>query len=292
MGTDGTYNDKNYLFDEKDLSDVYDFYGLKSSTIIENDSAKDEVFNNISVKKELFSRNSEYSSLVPTTFEWYEGGNSIFVTGSFCQWKQFFLMKKESENTFSLTLNLPRGIHQYKFKVDGEWKYNPKFPVCNEGVFINNYIDTRKLEITIKNNDEGATALSTNITENYNDINKIPKKFSKHFLKANSELSQTEIHKDEQKEICNKVALVPIHYKNSMNINLISNQNKIGGKKYMEIKEKNILNDNLSYKNINIAPKEQINHLESKNVKNDLIISAVSSRYRFKYITFVYYKPK
>lgn len=287
MGTDETSSKKNDSFYENDLNNVNDFYGLKSSSKIDNVSFKDEENDSLS-RKELYSKTSGYNAIFPTTFEWDNGGNSVFVTGSFCQWKQFFLMKKDSSKNFVLNLNLPRGIHQYKFKVDGEWKYNPKFPICNDGGNINNYLDTTNLEITIKTNDEGITAISTNITENNNDPSKASKKYSKNLLKVNSELSQNQ----NQNEFFDKITTVPIHFKKTMNLDLITNQNNIGIKKYMSIKEKNVLSDNLSFKKINTAPIEQINHLNSKNLENQSIICAVSSRFRYKFTTFVYYKPK
>ena len=287
MGTDETSSKKNDSFYENDLNNVNDFYGLKSSSKIDNVSFKDEENDSLS-RKELYSKTSGYNAIFPTTFEWDNGGNSVFVTGSFCQWKQFFLMKKDSSKNFVLNLNLPRGIHQYKFKVDGEWKYNPKFPICNDGGNINNYLDTTNLEITIKTNDEGITAISTNITENNNDPSKASKKYSKNLLKVNSELSQNQ----NQNEFFDKITTVPFHFKNTMNLDLITNQNNIGIKKYMSIKEKNVLSDNLSFKKINTAPIEQINHLNSKNLENQSIICAVSSRFRYKFTTFVYYKPK
>jgi len=287
MGTDETSSKKNDSFYENDLNNVNDFYGLKSSSKIDNVSFKDKENDSLS-RKELYSKTSGYNAIFPTTFEWDNGGNSVFVTGSFCQWKQFFLMKKDSSKNFVLNLNLPRGIHQYKFKVDGEWKYNPKFPICNDGGNINNYLDTTNLEITIKTNDEGITAISTNITENNNDPSKASKKYSKNLLKVNSELSQNQ----NQNEFFDKITTVPIHFKNTMNLDLITNQNNIGIKKYMSIKEKNVLSDNLSFKKINTAPIEQINHLNSKNLENQSIICAVSSRFRYKFTTFVYYKPK
>jgi len=289
MGTDETSSKKNDTFSENDLNDVYDFYGLKSSSMIENVSLKDEEYDSLS-RKELCSKTSGFSSLFPTTFEWDNGGNSVFVTGSFCQWKQFFLMKKDSSKNFVLNLNLPRGIHQYKFKVDGEWKYNPKFPTCNDGGNINNYLDTTNLEIIIKNNDERTTAISTNITDNNNN-DKVSKKHSKNILKVNSDLSQSQtLNKEEL--IFDKITTVPSNFKNPMNIDLITNQNNIGIKKYVNIKEKNILSDNLAFKKIKIAPIEQVNHLNSKNIENQSILCAVSSRFRYKFTTFVYYKPK
>ena len=146
------------------------------------------------------------------------------------------------------------------------------------------------MEITIKNNDEGTTAISTNITDNNNDPSKASNKYSKNILKVNSELFQNQTQN--KNEFFDKITPVPIHFKNTMNLDLITNQNNIGIKKFMNIKEKNVLSDNLSFKKINTAPIEQINHLNSKNLENQSIICAVSSRFRYKFTTFVYYKPK
>lgn len=291
MGTDETSDKKTDSSYINDLSDVSDFYGLKSKSI-ENVSNQDEQFYTRTLKKDSESKTSELNNLIKTTFEWDGEGNSVYVTGSFCKWNQFFLMRKDSEKNFNLTLNLPRGYHQYKFKVDGEWKYNTKFPICNDYGYINNYLDTTNLEITVKNNnDEGITAISTYETDNCIDISKISRKYSKNQINTNSDLNQFKNQKQNLEKICGKITSIPIHYKNSMNIDLITNQNKIGSNKYFKINENNAMSDNLAYKKINVAPNEQINHLNSKLSKDETNIWAVCSRYRYKFTTFVYYKP-
>ena len=146
------------------------------------------------------------------------------------------------------------------------------------------------MEIIIKNNDERTTAISTNITDNNNN-DKVSKKHSKNILKVNSELSESQTLNKKELQF-DKTATVPINFKNPMNLDLITNQKNIGIEKYMNIREKNILSDNLSFKEINTAPIEQRNHLNSKNIENQPIICAVSSRFRYKFTTFVYYKPK
>ena len=290
MGTEETTNKKDNSFDFDELADVSDFYGLKSSS--KNISYKEEEINSRKMKKDSDSKSSEYFSLIPTTFEWDGGGKSVYVTGDFCKWEQFFLMKKKSESKYILTINLPRGYHQYKFKIDGEWKYNNKYPTCNDDGNINNYLDTTNSDKTVKNSDEGATAISTNFTDNNIEISKIPKKVSKNLFKVNSELNQEQKKIQDMKKLDRKVPKIPIEYSNSMNINLKSNQNKLGAKNFLKINENNILSDNLSFKTLISTPSEQINHLESKNNKNKSVVVAVSSRYKFKFITFVYYKPK
>ena len=87
---------------------------------------------------------------VPTLFEWREGGNIVYVTGSFCGWSQFFIMAKNANGVFQLTLELPKGFHQYKFKVDNQWRYSGAFPVINDNGNVNNYVDTTKWESPIK----------------------------------------------------------------------------------------------------------------------------------------------
>jgi 5'-AMP-activated protein kinase regulatory beta subunit len=51
--------------------------------------------------------------------------------------------KRPGGNEFTLTKMLGRGVHQYKFIVDGDWRFAPDYPTMrdNQGN-INNYVDT------------------------------------------------------------------------------------------------------------------------------------------------------
>ena len=79
---------------------------------------------------------------IDTKFEWDEGGNVVYVTGSFCEWNKFYLMNKNDEGKYSITIPLPRGFHQYKFKVDDVWTYSKKQPKFEDNGNVNNCIDT------------------------------------------------------------------------------------------------------------------------------------------------------
>ena len=289
MGVDNSSSieSKNNLFDEENLSD---YYGLETKSTENNDILDKYSKFNLSTEtnKEESNVTSEKSTLIPTTFEWDKGGNNVYVTGSFCNWKQFFLMKKNNLGSSILTLNLPKGNYEYKFKVDGEWKFNEKFPTCNNSGNINNYLDTSNWEITVKNTDERTTAQSSNNTDNNSNYEK-NKNFAKVKLKKYSD------YKPNKNEFNEKVPELPSHYNNYENINLLSNQKYIGNEKYLKISENDILSDNLSYKNIRNIYHEQINHLiikdDKKFTKKDLVCT-ISSRYRLKYTTFLYYKPR
>lgn len=295
MGLDSSSDNSNFVFEDENSSF---YYGLPSSKS-EDDSQRTQKTNN-NLEEEIIAQTDESNIIskkkirIPVTFEWDKGGNNVYVTGNFCNWNQFFLMKKDKNGKFNLNLNLPKGIYQYKFKVDEEWEYNEKFPTCNENGFINNYIDTNNLQNEPKIIEETTnTRNSTNTTDN-NDYSKISKKSKNYSYLKQKNYTNYIPNKDEMKE---KIPELPIQYKSCININLFSNQNNIGNKKFIRIRERNILSDNFSFKNIEIIHHDQINHLNLNNKqfinKNNIyknIISSVTSRYRNKYTTFVYYK--
>jgi hypothetical protein len=307
MGVDNSCENSNqYLFEEDEISD-YD--GLKSNASEEKEEEDEYIdFSKLNFDseqthkiKELSNATSEKIEKIPITFEWDNGGNTVYVTGSFCNWKQDFLMKKEKFNRFLLTLNLPKGYHQYKFKVDNEWKYNEKFPTCDDGGNINNYLDTTNWEITVNKTDEGTTIYSTNITDN--DLSKLSKMFKEQ--SKNSAYFKMKRYSDyipNKDEFSEKIPEIPNHYQNNMNINLLTNQNNLGNTHFLKISENNIMSDNIAFKNIVNIYHEQTNHLRTNinnKEKNDNIdddnkpiICSISSRYRLKFTTFVYYNTQ
>ncbi|RIB10295.1 Carbohydrate-Binding Module Family 48 protein, partial [Gigaspora rosea] len=54
---------------------------------------------------------------VPTIITWSQGGNNVYVTGTFNEW-----WKRNIRLYFTTVLNLPPGTHKLKFVVDDEWK--------------------------------------------------------------------------------------------------------------------------------------------------------------------------
>ena len=294
MGTNSITNDQNsiFLFDDDNISLYYGLITNKSETEEEEqniDNIKNIFLEEKEKNKKPKSNISGVETLkVPVTFEWDGGGNNVYVTGNFCNWKQFFLMKKEENGKFILNLNLPKGKYQYKFKVDEIWKFNDKFPTINENGNINNIIDTTNLEINYENMEGKATRANTSNNEN-NENSKSKKYLSK---SKNNSFVRQKLYSNyipKKDEFQGKVTHITFKSKSCLNFS----KNKIGDNKYIEIQEKNILSDNNSYKNIAIVPNTDIDHLNIKNRinNNNNIISSVPIRYRRKYTTFVYYKP-
>ena len=86
---------------------------------------------------------------------------------------------------------------------------------------------------------------------------------------------------------------VPYSYNYMYNIDLISKQRFIGKRKYYEPKENNMLEDNCSYKKIGILPSIEINHIYCNDsiISGERVLCSSFTRYRNKFITYLYYKP-
>lgn len=289
------YNNDNSLIAEN-ISTFYDKEEDKRNMIyirnrfkkLQNEENKNDSMNN--------------NHKIPTMFEWSFKGNSVYLTGSFCNWQEFFLMKKDEHGIYRLILDLKRGFHQYKFKIDNEWKYNQNFPTYNDNGFINNYIDTSNWEINgeYENEEINNSIFSASDIDliNYMKEKNINLKLSKEFYKAmiyygnyiplNNELENTG----------------PIFYyqviMDCINKDIKNNDNdnekdkKILIREKIRNKQKNIIyykNENNMFIYNNKLKHEQINHLHLKKIKyNNPLRNAVISRFRLKYTTFVYYK--
>ncbi|XP_057539192.1 sucrose nonfermenting 4-like protein isoform X1 [Amaranthus tricolor] len=66
----------------------------------------------------------------PTRFVWPHGGRRVFLSGSFTGWTEHILMSpmEGTPTAFQVICNLTPGYHQYKFNVDGEWRYDEHQP--------------------------------------------------------------------------------------------------------------------------------------------------------------------
>jgi len=59
---------------------------------------------------------------IPVVFTWNHGGNQVLLAASFNGWQAPIPMVR-SGNEFSVVHELPRGVHQYKFIVDDQWRF-------------------------------------------------------------------------------------------------------------------------------------------------------------------------
>ena len=283
-------------------------------------------------EKEESKNNMNYTNnnndKVPTMFEWSFKGNSVYLTGSFCNWQEFFLMKKDENGIFRLILDLNRGFHQYKFKIDNEWKYNKNFPIYNDNGYINNYIDTSDWEIkgeyekeeidrsifSISNTDfincMKDKSMNKNLSEEFyeammnygnyipleNEMEKIAPTFSYIFImnciNKNNEKKENKENKEKQENKENQGNQDNI-IKNKISLFSLQLKKKKSSKNN-RYKKENIYYNNDSNSMIiynNKIMHDQLNHYHLKKIKcNNPLRSSIISRYRLKFTNFVYYK--
>lgn len=87
--------------------------------------------------------------LVPTKFTWRLGGSHVFLCGSFTRWVETVPMTPEPSQpgTFTCTVHLNPGYHQFKFIVDQEWRHDPGMPAMPDPIGnVNNWLFVRKPE--------------------------------------------------------------------------------------------------------------------------------------------------
>lgn len=296
----GSKNSKEIKFRDNSLlsldENLADYNGIKTSEESLEEKKKINEQNNeenssIFIENDYLEMNKIDSNKIPVTFEWESGGNSVYLSGNFCNWNQFFLMEKNKNGKFTLTLHLNKGMIQYKFKVDNEWKYNEKYPTIDDNGYKNNFIDTTNWEISAEKSEETTNA-NTEISFRQNDN----KSFSLNYDFHNSQNNYCNYF-PKKNEMNDSTMKIPEEYNYEKNIDKNTRQDElgIGSKYYFASKENNIFGDNYSYKSINPVMPEQINHINYKkkyNNEESPIVCSIVSRHRLKFTTFVYYKKE
>jgi len=207
-----------------------DFTGIKTSKNKENSDEENST--------DTSNENEESKKRVPTLFEWKDGGENVFITGSFCDWNQRFILNKNKyTNHFDLLLYLPQGKYEFKFIVDNNWvcsnyynkitdeKNNTNNVIDNTNYFLKNYkyqkLKPYKSNSSINSNDE--IKENKNNNSNLNNTKKFEQKYGNNY----PEFSM--FNKTPQN--------IPIYYKYNMNLNFNTNQFKICDPQYLDIND-------------------------------------------------------
>ena len=258
--------------------------------------------------------NDNISNEIRTEFYWDEGGNTIYITGSFCNWEKFLIMEKNEKGIYTKTLMLPPGFYQYKFKVDDNWAYSkkqPKFEDNNGNV--NNFIDTTNYENSNQNKNEEKKVKSN---KDNKDLKKIKEEKQKKVKRNSSNNSIGNINNSNYSTyipLKGELSIKPLslpglyktHYILNEKKNKIIKERKFSQIEYVDHTNNSIRNStqNLSSSNYFVNNDPYVgfqnlyhihsNHLHSKEIvdpKN--AVTSIITRYRAKFSTFIYYKGK
>ena len=251
------------------------------------------------------------------TFVWSEGGNDVKLTGSFSDWKiQFQMTKDLNDNSFKLQLPLNNEIYQYKFIVDGIWKFSKNNPTTeDENGNINNILDNTK-NVLVERKESKKSEKKRNEDEKPKKTKKIYKKAKTTKNKKKSKIStktkttKTRTSTINKEKIIRNISIyqsqypsdddiVPLPLPNepyfeSFKLENFSNQKSIGNIKYYEFYDRYCFSFEASSRPIFVLGHVNLNHLISvkQNNNSQILKNSMSFRYREKATTFIYYKYK
>jgi 5'-AMP-activated protein kinase regulatory beta subunit len=212
------------------------------------------------------------TELVPTVFTWSGGGKSVFVTGSFNDWKEKLPLNM-SEKDFTLIRNLPPGTYQYKFVVDGKWVHAQDQPISTDiKGNTNNFVDVKPLNkgeclstLSMKGSGVSTSGSPPGVYNNYipDDINNV-------FSPISSSGSVSPTQRSNNSSRASIVPGLPPHLQRAL------------------------LNTTPPSDDPSLLPLPHhvmLNHLYILPKAEDITILGVTHRYRTKFVTTVLYKP-
>ncbi|KAG0763989.1 hypothetical protein G6F57_007785 [Rhizopus arrhizus] len=203
---------------------------------------------------------------VPTIITWTQGGNNVYVTGTFNGWKHKIKLVK-STHDFNAVLELPPGTHRLKFIVDDEWKCSNDLETATDpdGNLVN-YLQVMDEEQQDEE-EEDDDLVSTSTNDEYSSI--IPPELLKISEAAESELEMKPSIEWEKKQP--QPPTLPPHLdKVLLNSQTVSEED-----------------NSVLYEPNHVT----LNHLYACSIKDNVMALATTTRYRKKYVTTMYYRP-
>ncbi|EGF82354.1 hypothetical protein BATDEDRAFT_4916, partial [Batrachochytrium dendrobatidis JAM81] len=75
---------------------------------------------------------------IPIMINWPHGGRTVYLTGTFNNWKQKVKLSRSTDE-FSTVVDMSPGTHRFKFIVDDEWKCSEDLPITSgpDGNLVN-----------------------------------------------------------------------------------------------------------------------------------------------------------
>lgn len=81
---------------------------------------------------------------VPTVLHWSFGGSHVEVEGSWDNWTTRTQLQRSGKD-FTIIRLLAPGVYQYKYIVDGQWRYAPNLPAMYDDMGnINNVLEVQE----------------------------------------------------------------------------------------------------------------------------------------------------
>lgn len=269
-------NESNYDYDLKTQYLLQEYTNKNQSTNIQTETSED-------IKLIVSSENK-----IPFTFEWGEGGKNVKLAGSFLDnWKkQVEMTKNISTGFFEVTLDVPKGIHQFKFIVDKKWVCSTQYSIINDKNNANNIIDFTNYTHNINNNNK-------NYDIDKSHIKKKKKKKLKETIEFNSSFPKiSEVNSEPPGS--SKTYLLRFDLNNRSKQEYLESHFKYN----LELNKRKSIIENNTFKDISVFPHYQLSHIcynvgnENNGDKDNYIRTAITQRIKHKFLTIIYFSPK
>ncbi|KAL6713077.1 galactose metabolism-related protein [Lecanora helva] len=261
-----------------------------SNTTIEDDAAGDEL------QPYPFE---PPGGTVPTLLRWKQGGDKVYVTGTFAGWSRKFRMSKDhTTGHLSATLQLPPGTHHVKFIVDGEMQLSDELPTAVDYTnILVNYVevsadDIPKGQVEEQKVPEGVyppqvlhpgtdakdhapdAVGKTQIVEGEPQVEPV-------FWGKEGPRYLRDVDLPEQSQRYQRAAKAVNEFATPPGLPLFLGKSILNGTTPMK-------DDNSV---LNMPNHTVLNHLATSSIKNDVLATSITTRYKRKYVTTIVYKP-
>ncbi|KOC09544.1 snf1 kinase complex beta-subunit Gal83 [Aspergillus flavus AF70] len=245
---------------------------------------------------------------VPTIIEWTAPGDKVYVTGTFVNWEKKFRLHRSSESNpgvMSTRLNLRPGTHHLKFIVDGEMRAADSLPTAVD--FTNhlvNYIEISADDTNRSRSGSDKTSQS-NVPPGVHPPQVLPTRVGSEQVGSGSAVEDQpdeweEIPQGDFRRIIPQF-LVDLDREDETQESPAYQQavNVIGDAPTPPslplFLGKSILNGTTPMKDdssvLNYPNHTVLNHLATSSIKNGVLATSATTRYKRKYVTTILYKP-
>ncbi|ABN66481.2 Glucose repression protein GAL83 (SPM1 protein), partial [Scheffersomyces stipitis CBS 6054] len=244
---------------------------------------------------------------VPVDIKWVQGGEKVYVTGSFTGWRKMIGLSKQPDNSFLITLGLPVGTHRFRFVIDNELRFSDFLPTATDqmGNFVN-YVEVTPEHIQqhlSSLEDQEASSVSRGRTDSMwrltNDDDDMGNGYSRYHDEDNATNEKNYQFINDIPPIFTDSKVMEQYYI------AIDKQSKSNGQQQAWLHPPQLPPhlENVILNNYNSSDRDNnggalpipnhvvLNHLATTSIKHNTLAVASVVRYKRKYVTQVLYAP-
>ncbi|KAJ6023359.1 uncharacterized protein N7446_013719 [Penicillium canescens] len=235
---------------------------------------------------------------VPVVIEWTAPAQKVYVTGTFVNWEKKFRLHRSENNpsVMSTTLNLRPGTHHLKFIVDGEMRAADSLPTAVD--FTNHLVNYIEISADDAHDRDSGVQPGAHTPQTVPDSSKQDQSKGLEDVSPQKDESEEEevppgdfgsaipqfladLDKEEEDPAYVRAANVIGDTATPPSLPLFLGKSILNGTTPMK-DDSSVLN----YPNHTV-----LNHLATSSIKNGVLATSVTTRYKRKYVTTILYKP-